>query len=126
MSSVLIFNFSRDNGCQVFPLSLPPLSSQTLLYCFRANPPDDNDLFTINNLYHMWYLINSFGAVLDIWSSFLSYLQISSWLPFASCAWWWCFTQLGNVKSSLRNSSPCFTILMCVRIVRAEKVGRHQ
>lgn len=120
MSVVLIFNLSRDSGRQVF-LSPPPLSSKTLLYCFRADPLKITIYLQLTTCIICGHLINSFGAVLDIWSSFLSCLQISSSLPFASCAWWCCFTQLGNVKSSLRNSSPCFTILTCVRIVRQKR-----
>lgn len=68
-------NLSRDNGRQVFPLSLPPLSSQTLLYCFRANPPEITTYLQLTTCIICGHLINSFGAVLDIWSSFLRYLR---------------------------------------------------
>lgn len=109
MSVVPIFNFSRDNGRQVFPLSLPPLSSQTLLYCFRANPPKITIYLQLTTCIICGHLINSFGAVLDILVFFPPL-----------------FRTMGNVKSSLLNSSPSFTILMCARIVRAEKVDRHR
>lgn len=48
MSVVLIFNFSRDNGRQVF-LSSTLLTNTAIL--FQSKSPEDNDLFTINNLY---------------------------------------------------------------------------